>query len=199
MRRDRRHTLRAAAALALFSISAQLTGCVTADPAAVSNYLDEQTAATVTVGGTGTVFGRARTEYAINARDYVTVMPVDVNRAGTHRLYFYCYVWSTIDKPNATERAATFEIVADGRQIPLAPAEGTLRALGFGQYPAEPPALNALPLVSPTTREVLSYLSRAKDVSLVATRNGLAERYDLWTDQRGAIDTFLQNVPTSAR
>ncbi|HEX7375258.1 MAG TPA: hypothetical protein VF277_09790, partial [Steroidobacteraceae bacterium] len=172
-----------------------LAGCATTDPAAVHDYLDEQTAATVTVGGTGTVFGRARTEYAINARDYFTVIPVDVNRGGTHVLYFYCYQWSTIDRPNASDRASGFEIVADGRQIPLTPASASLRTLGFGQYPVEPPALNALPLVAVTTREVLSFLAQAKEVSVVATRNGLSERYELWTDQRSAVEAFLQEVP----
>ena len=174
-----------------------LAGCATPGPATVKDYLDEQTAATVTVGGTGTVFGRARTEYAINARDYFTVIPVDVNRAGTHVLYLYCYVWSTIDRPNASDRASSFAIVADGRQIPLPPASATPRALGLGQYPVEPPALNAWPLVATTTREVLSFLARAHEISVVATRNGLNERYELWTDQRSAVESFLQEVPAA--
>jgi hypothetical protein len=194
---DRLALPRTAPALALLGIFLLLAGCATSGPATVKDYLDEQTAATVTVGGTGTVFGRARTEYAINARDYFTVIPVDVNRAGTHVLYLYCYVWSTIDRPNASDRASSFAIVADGRQIPLPPASATPRALGFGQYPVEPPALNALPLVATTTREVLSFLARAKEVSVVATRNGLNERYELWTDQRGAIESFLQEVPAA--
>lgn len=199
MRREPQPRLHAAAALSLALLGGLLAGCATADPAVVRDYLDEQTAATVTVGGTGTVFARARTEYAVNARDYVTVIPVDVNRSGTHTVYFYCYVWTTIDRPNASEPASAFEIVADGRQIPLAPANVPLRTLGLGQYPVDPPATNALPLVAATSREVLSFLARAKEVSVVATRNGLAERYDLWTDQRGAIESLLQEVPASRR
>ncbi len=141
------------------------------------------------------MFARARTEYAINARDYLTVVPVEVNRAGTHALYFYCYAWSTIDKPVAAEKPAQFEIVADGRQIPLTPAGAPLRSLGFGEAPFPPPAHAAVPLVSVTTREVLQFLVRAQELSVVATRDGLAERYELWTDQRSSIEEFLHGSP----
>lgn len=193
MRRDRRNAPRAASALALCGLLAQLSGCAATEPvAAVRDYLDEQTAATVTVAGSGLVFARSRTEYAINARDYVTVVPVDVNRTGAHQLYFYCYVWSTIDKPNASEPADQFQLVADGRQIPLAPASATPRALGLGEQPVEPPALNARVVVAATTREVLQFLMKAKDLAVVGTRNGLTERYDLWSDQRAGIEAFLE-------
>jgi len=199
MRRDRQCRLRAAAALLLACLGAALTGCATTDPAAVRSYLDEQTAATITVGGTGTVFARARTEFAVNARDYFTVIPLDVNRTGTHTLYFYCYAWSTIDKPNPSEDPVQYEIVADGRRIPLAATGTPLRTLGFGRYPVDPPAVNALPRISATTREVLTFLASAKDVSVVATRNGLAERYDVWADQRNAIGALLEQVPAGRR
>ena len=44
------------------------------------------------------VFARERPELAVHARDYITLVPLDVNRMGKHSLYFYVYVWSTIDK-----------------------------------------------------------------------------------------------------
>lgn len=195
MRGDCRHLSRAAAALALACAANLLAACATTDPGVVRDYLDEQTAATVTVAGTGTVFGRDRTEYAVNARDYFSVVPVDVNRAGTHVVYLYCYAWSTIDKPATDEPAASYEVVADGRRIPLAPAGPTPRALGFGEAPVEPPSRDAVPVVSATTREVLAFLARAQEISVVATRNGLGERYELWTDQRSAIEALLGATP----
>ena len=182
---------RTARVFAAFCACTLLSSCATTDEAAPRQYLDEVSAATVTASNGGFVFARARTEYAINARDYLTVVPVEVNRAGTHALYFYCYVWSTIDKPVAAEKPAQFEIVADGRQIPLTPTGAPLRSLGFGEAPFAPPAHAALPLVSGTSREVLQFLLRAQELSVVATRDGLSERYDLWDDQRGAIEEFL--------
>ncbi len=193
MRPDRPFLSRATALPALVALAAITSGCAS-EPTAptVREYLDEQTAATVTVAGNGIVFARSRTEYAVNARDYVTVIPVDVNRTGSHAQYLYCYVWSTIDKPNASDAPTDFELVADGRQIKLAPAAATPRAIGLGEAPVEPPALNARVLVASTSREVLAFLARAQEMSVVATRNGLTERYELWKDERSALAEFLQ-------
>lgn len=186
----------AAPALAALACGLLLTSCATTDEPAPRQYLDEHTAATVTVASGGLVFARARPEFAVNARDYLTIVPVDVNRGGTHVQYFYCYVWSTIDKPpGATDKPATFELVADGRQIPLVQVDTPVRTLGFGEIPVAPPAHNALPLISVTNREVLQFLVRAQALSVVATRDGIGERYDLWTDQRSAIEEFLHGNP----
>lgn len=182
---------RVARVLAALGACALLSSCATTDESGPRQYLDEVSAATVTASSGGLVFARARTEYAINARDYLTVVPVDVNRAGAHALYFYCYVWSTIDKPVAAEKPAQFEIVADSRPIPLTPTDASLRSLGFGEPPLPPPARTAWSLVSATSREVLQFLLSAQELSVVATRDGVGERYDLWDDRRDAIEEFL--------
>lgn len=178
--------------MAFAALCVLLSACATTDETAPREYLDEVSAATITTAGSGLAFARARTEYAVNARDYVTVVPVDVNRSGTHVLYLYCYLWSTIDKQDASDKPAQFEIVADGRQVPLTPVSAPLRSLGFGEAPYPAPAHHAVPLVSVTNREVLQFLVRAQELSVVATRDGLTERYELWTDQRNAIEKFLE-------
>jgi hypothetical protein len=145
----------------------------------------------VTVAARGLVFARTRPEYAVNARDYLTLVPVEVNRAGAHVLYFYGYAWSTVDKPARSETPVQFEIVADGRQIPLTPSPATPHALGFGEAPVEQPARGARTLVVVTNREVLQFLVRAQDLSVLGTHDGIGERYDLWDDGRSAIEDFL--------
>lgn len=196
MQSNLKRRLRPVPAIAALCAALLLASCATTDETAPREYLDEHTGATVTVGGGGLAFARARTEYAINARDYLSIVPVEVNRSGTHVLYLYCYVWSTIDRPaGAADKPATFELVADGRQIPLKQVDTPLRSLGFVEIPVPPPANNALPLLSVTDREVLQFLVRAQTLSAVATRDGLSERYDLWTDQRHAIDEFLHGNP----
>jgi hypothetical protein len=192
MQPDLKRRLRAVPAITTLCGVLLLAACATTDETAPRQYLDEHTAATVTVGAGGLAFARSRTEYAVNARDYFSIVPVDVNRGGTHVLYLYCYIWSTIDRPaGVADKPAMFELVADGRQIPLKQVDTPLRTLGFGEIPVPTPANNALPLVSVTDREVLQFLVRAQALSLVATRDDLSERYDLWTDQRGTIEEFL--------
>jgi len=147
-------------------------------------YLDETTAATVTVGGRPLVFALERPELAVHARDYLTLVPIDVNRSGSHAQYFYAYVWSTIDKRGVGEGSGTatrFELVADGRRIPLAPVPGKARDLGLGEAPLAPPAASAEVLVSATSREVQDFVAGAAEVVAVAVRDGVSERFALWT------------------
>jgi hypothetical protein len=199
MRRDETRRTSTSWALAALWCGLLLSACATTEETpAPRQYLDEHTAATVTVGTGGLVFARARPEYAVNARDYLTVVPVDVNRGGSHLQYLYCYIWSTIDKPpGATDKPTTFELIADGRQIPLVQVSTPVHSLGFGEIPVPPPARNALPLISATNREVLQFLARAEVLSVVATRDGIAERYDLWTDGRATLGEFLHGGPSA--
>src|SRR5512139_2282260 len=139
------------------AVAAIVSGCAASPPVAGEReYLDARTAATVTVGTPVLVFARERPELAVHARDYLTLVPVDVNRAGTHAQYFVGYAWSTIDKRtlhDGTASQARFELVADGRRIPLVPHQGPLRDLGLGEAPLPAPSRSAALLVAPATRE----------------------------------------------
>jgi len=192
MRTTRPRPIASAAACVAILGALAATGCATPEsPGAPREYLDEQTAATVTVAARGLVFARTRPEYAVNARDYLTLVPVEVNRAGAHVLYLYGYAWSTIDKPAGGETPVQFEILADGRQVPLTPSPAAPHALGFGKPPVERPAREARTLVVVTNREVLQFLVRAQELSVLGTHDGVGERYELWDDGRSAIEDFL--------
>ena len=120
-----------------------LGGCASRPPGDARQYLDEVSAATVTVAPGSLVFARERPELAVHARDYITLVPLDVNRAGKHSLYFYVYVWSTIDKrglPANEAVAGQIELVADGKQIPLTASKSTPRELGLAEPPVRAPS-----------------------------------------------------------
>jgi hypothetical protein len=147
-------------------------------------YLDEQTAATVTVREPALVFARERPELAVNARDYLTLVPVDVNRAGKHVQYYYGYVWSTIDKRRVSgvgTDSRRFELIADGRQIPLDRYPGEPRTLGLGEAPVPPPARSAQVLVAPVSRDTQEFVARATELRAVALDEGVTERFELWS------------------
>lgn len=187
MRRVRILRTHAGLVIAQLLAAAQLTGCATSDALAPREYVDVASASIVIVAGEGTVFSHPRPDYAVHAQDYITIVPVEVTRDGRHALYFYSYLWSTVDLPEDSGVTDTLQLVADGREIPLAPVGGSLQSVGLGEAPLEPPSRQALPVLAPTTREVLQLVMQARDVSMVATRNGQEERYDLWTDRRAAF------------
>ena len=161
-----------------------LAGCATPLPGGGEReYLDQQTAATVTVGAPALVFARERPDLAVHARDYLTLVPVDVNRSGAHAQYFVGYAWSTIDKRSLADEPAMpsrFELVADGRRIPLVQHPGSLHELGLGEPPVPPPARSATLLVAPASREQQDFVLSAADVRAVLVRDQGSERYELW-------------------
>lgn len=170
-------------ALAILVPALLVAGCAATPPdAGEREYLDEETAATVTVGTRAIVFARERPELAVNARDYLTLVPVDVNRSGRHEQYFFGYAWSTIDKRGVPGEAGAprFDLIADGRRVALAPAAKDRHGLGLGELPLPPPARSAQVVVAPTTRETLEFVARAEEVRAVADLGGASMRYELW-------------------
>jgi len=178
-------TLQAVRPAASVLAVAMLSGCVASAPSSGEReYLDEQTAATVTVGSSELVFARERPELAVNARDYLTLVPVDVNRSGTHARYFVGYAWSTIDKRSRAGQPSSpprVELIADGRRIPLAFHQGPLTELGIGEAPLPAPSRSATLLVAPASHEQQQFVADATEVRAVLLREGGSERFELWS------------------
>ena len=191
---DDRRTTTGLRELAVAMLLVALAACASQAPEGPLQYLDQHSAATVTVGSGALVFARERPELAVHARDYLTVVPLDVNRGGTHRLYLYCYVWSTIDKraPSGTGAAPVrFELNADGRPIPLSPVEAEARELGLVQPPVRAPSPAAQLLIVATDRETLDLLANANEIHVVAQHGSTRDHYGLWKGEARSLLTML--------
>jgi hypothetical protein len=92
-----------------------LNACASSPATPGKEILDEETGNTVTVVAKPIVFARERTDVAAYARDYATLVAVEVDHAGTFKNYLLLYRWSTVDK----------------RMLPKPdPSAGALRLLG---------------------------------------------------------------------
>ncbi len=183
-------SLRGLGRLAVFAIALASGACASPQSDGPRQYLDEKSAATVTVARDGLVFARDRPEFAVHARDYLTVVPVDVNRMGSHATYLYCYAWSTIDKRSSAaegDGSAQFEIIADGRRIPLVPMNATARELGLAEPPIRAPSGSARLLIVRTDRETLALLAAAGALGAAVLHDGISETYELWSGNPGAL------------
>jgi hypothetical protein len=150
--------------------------------------------AAVTVAAGSLVFARERPELAVHARDYLTLVPIVVDRGGTRALYLCGYAWSTIDKralPDQGEREVEFELVADGRRIPLTHAVVDPRELGLPSPPVRAPSAYAQLILAATDRETLAFLAEAREIRAVAHHDGGSEPYELWKDGRDALLAVL--------
>jgi hypothetical protein len=182
--RSRRSALLAAALLA-----GALAGC--AAPPAVREYQDERTAVTVTVAGTGLLFGEAQAAYSANARNFLTLAPVEINRGGARTLCWYGYAWSTLDRSFGHEAPIEYVLEADGRQIKIALRDTSLSELGVSEAPVKPPSSDARMVVAVTSRADLRLVAQARELIAFGIRGGALERYELWEDGRAAIAAFL--------
>jgi hypothetical protein len=146
------------------------------------------------------VFARERPERAVHARDYLSLVPLDVNRAGTHRLLVLIYDWSTVEPvPEApSEPPERYSLVADGREIDLGPNGSDPRNAGLSSAPVAPPTHHARAVYAPMTREVLAYLVDARELRAVSTVSGERVSYEVWRDHRATIEALLVELPASA-
>jgi hypothetical protein len=180
--------LAAVTGLAMFAGPAALPG-----NASARHYLDRHTGATFTVMERPLVFARERSALAVNARDYISLVAIDINRGGQHQLYWYGYIWSTIaaaDQAAGASAAADWMLLADARPIQLHPVNKPPRDLGIAEPPLAAPVRNATPIIFSADAEELEYLGAASGLAL---RRGGAE-YQLWRDARAELASFLGHL-----
>ena len=188
---------RAGAALAV--LSAALLAWTAGVPAAdsVRQYVDEITAASITVAVEPLIFARERTDLAANSRDYVTLTAIEVNIMGKRSYLWSAYIWSTIDRRERQQLVAPGDelvLVADGRPIPLRSDSKTLREHGLGGSPTRAPARTAVPALFAADLESIGYVARASELHIELIHAGSNDAFVLWKDGRAALGAFTQGV-----
>ncbi len=134
----------------------------------VLQYQDERTAVTVTVATRPVVLAREVPVLAANARDYISLTAVEVNRTGQRRYYLFGYRWSTIDR--GTHRRADpageeWILQVDDRVLALKMSQAEFSAAGLSRMPLPSSAPGAVPFVFPTDRATLGHMSAARRLS----------------------------------
>ncbi|HYM36063.1 MAG TPA: hypothetical protein VET48_11740 [Steroidobacteraceae bacterium] len=178
---------------AIGAISILVIGC--ASDNTIRQYLDNTTAATITVG-VGTTFAQARPEIAANLRDYIDVTPIEVNRGGRRALYLVCQFWSTIDRRASAgpfTAKSQLSIVADGRVIALKSSGKTLREAGIGDPIDLQSTKSSQTMLMEISVEALRTIANAKQVYANLT-NDVTDTFSLWSDRRTAMVAFIAKL-----
>ncbi len=192
-----------AAARATFGALALLAAWVSAAAGAPPlEYLDEQTAATITVVSEPLVFSYERRELAANSRDYVTLAAAAVNRAGEVRYVLIGYIWSTIDsrvRQATPPDAESFHILADDRRIELKLIGHSPAAAGIGLHIHAPTGTTANPNVYASDLDTLRFLAAARRLVLVSDSGETSLPYALWSDRRPQLRELVRSLDGSTR
>jgi hypothetical protein len=160
-------------------------------------YLDEETAATITVVGEPLVFACPRPELAANVRDYVTLAAAAVDRNGKVSYVLIGYFWSTVDprlRPDALPSPEPLVLQADDRRIELALRGHSAHEAGIGMPVHAPPGTAVTPNVYGTDLATLRFVTEARSLTLLADSGGTALSYELWEDRRTALRTFVHHM-----
>jgi len=176
---------------------AVLTGCATApSPESPREYLDERSAATISVVGKPIVFARARRELAAYSRDYVTIAAAAVDRTGKVDYVLIAYFWSTVDPrnkaPSATPAFDPLVLTADDRRIRFPLRDHSAEDAGVGIPVHAPEGGAAQPSVYPTDLGTLRFIAQARHLSVLSGTDELPVSYDLWDDQRGSLGALVK-------
>lgn len=180
-----------AAACATLALCATLTACSSA-PARPPQYLDPDTAASVTTVTTPIVFARAHQDVAANARQYVTVAAVSVNRSGHFDYVLLVYLWSTVDPRLGAHRHPGQNIIllADDRAIRLVRDGSSLHQVGISAPLHAPEHMHGQPRIYRTDLETLKFLGQARRMRLLLEGDEDPRPFDVWTDGRAALRRF---------
>ena len=160
-------------------------------------YLDEQTAATITVVAEPLLFALPRPELAANVRDYVTLAAAAVNRNGKVSYVLIAYFWSTVDprlRPEPLPSPEPLVLQADDRRIELALRGHSAHEAGIGEPVLAPPGTAVTPNVYGTDLATLRFVTEARHLTLLADSGGTALSYELWEDHRMALRGFVHHM-----
>lgn len=183
--------LRAACLALTLAGTAALTACTIA-PAHPPEYLDPDTAASVTTVAAPLVFARAHQDVAANARQYVTVAAVSVDRSGQFDYVLLVYLWSTVDPRLGADRhpGQNLILLADDRAVRLVRDTRTLHQVGISTRLHAPEHMRGQPRIYRTDLQTLKFLAQARRVRLLLEGDEDARPFDLWTDGREALKQF---------
>jgi hypothetical protein len=187
--------IRAALILALLTLPACSRSL--RPPPAPHEILDEQSGTTLSVVAAPLVFARERTDVAAHARDYATLVAVEIDNSGKYRPYLLLYRWSTVDRrmsapPDPSD--GELRILADGRTIELKPLErvpiGLTRRRELHLPDHGDVVTHAYAIDAPT----LHFIAGSRSLTVRMPQEQLDVPFELWEDGRAALGQFVKGT-----
>lgn len=171
----------------LFAVAVLLcAGCASTQTITPRAYLDEKTAATITVVADPWIFNR---DSLTPQLDFVHLYAIDVNRMGDHRKYLVVVKYWP-DPEVASSALPELELGLAGGELSLEPVGDDPRALGIGQ-PVDPSAPHsAQGWFYPIDKTALAAVSEAQGLSLALVVGEKRTAYDVWRDGSAALREF---------
>jgi hypothetical protein len=174
-----------------------LPACSSLPPAPAHEILDEQSGNTLLVVAKPLVFARERTDVAAYARDYATLVAVEVDQSGKYSQYLLLYRWSTVDRrmsPPPDPHAGALRILAEGRTIDLTPLEQAPVSLSRRRELHVPDHGDVVTHAYAVDAAMLRFIASSRELAVQMPQERLNTPFALWADGRSALRQFVQRA-----
>ena len=176
-----------------------LLGACSSSTPLVEETLYSETGVTVLRFMPPVIFFREISYRAANARDFVYLGPIEVNRMGRFEYFLWLGVWSTLDDFYAEPSRDGFEsitLLADGEPMTLEATGWTLEAIGVGDPVYVAPVGSAADVYYRVTMDQIRLLAESRDIEIM-TSSARVRRYFPWdgySSSRAGMRAFIERA-----
>jgi hypothetical protein len=174
--------------IALVMVS--LIGCTT-PTIAPREYLDEQTAATITAVAEPWILVRQGSSG--RERDFLNLYAIDVNRMGDHRQYIAVLQWFPSQKPLSSQPA--LELHGGGEPILLRASDEDARALGLAQPLVAAQMPDSKWWYFPVDKSVLTSVAQTRNLRATFIAEDERTPYEIWRDGSAELGELTSVLP----
>jgi hypothetical protein len=179
----------------LLMVLTALASCASRPTAPSQEIFDESDASTLLVVAKPTVFARERSDLAAHARDYATVVAVEIDISGEYSDYLLVYRWSTVDRrmlPPPDPAGGAMRIVADGRVFDFKPVDKLPVNFAQRRELHMPKHDDVVPRGYKVNSETLHFIATSEDLTLRMPQEPLDVPFKMFEDGRRALLEFLK-------
>jgi hypothetical protein len=174
-----------------------LLACSTAATSPPREMFDDHTGSTVTVVSKPWVFARERTDVAAHARDYATLVAVEVDHSGSYQDFLLLYRWSTVDKrmsPPPQTDGNELRLSSEGRVISLKPMDALPISIDAKHTLHLPRHGDAVVRAFAVDLDLLRFLAASHAVTLLVPQEQFDTPFQIWDDGREALGEFVRQT-----
>jgi hypothetical protein len=174
--------MRKIVAIALLLI---LVGCASTKSVAPREYLDEQTAATITVVADPWIFTRKNAPPQL---DFFNLYAIDVNRQGDHKKYFVVvHYWPGVDM---TGTPPSLVLNGGSQELKLQAVAEDPRKLGIAQPLDKAAPSSAKNWFYPVDKASLQAIAQTRQLSAALLTEKTTADYAVWRDGSSELSEF---------
>lgn len=183
-------------AISLSLLALSLHACSTEPVTAPREYLDEHTAATITVVKDPWIFTRESVGLANSRqRDFLQLYAIDVNRMGEHRQYIAALCPSPPVEAAVASVSPILELKSGGWSMRLEASTAQPKDIGIVQPIAESYELDANWFYFPVDKQTLATIANAPALDAELISDGRRDAYTLWRDGREELSELTAVLP----